>query len=82
MSMVEPHIVDRFPGHRDRILRKYFQDEAVAELCRDYDCLIETLEAAKSRQSTGSQASDRQQELLELANALEEELLDRLGTDP
>ena len=82
MSQVAPHIVDRFPGYRDRILRKCFQDEAVAELCRDYDCLIEMLEAAKSRQGADSQASDRQQELLELANALEKELLNRLGTDP
>jgi transposase-like protein len=79
MIKVEPHIVARFPGQRDRILQKYFQDEAVAELCRDYDCLIETLEAAKSRQGTASQASDRQQELLELANELEKELLERLG---
>ena len=51
----------------------------MVELCRDYDCLIETLEAAKSRQVTASQASDRQQELLELANELEKELLERLG---
>jgi hypothetical protein len=79
MESVQPGIVDRFPGHRDRILRKYFQDEGVAELCRDYDCLIEALDAAKSRQGTASQASDRQQELLELANELEKELLERLG---
>ena len=81
MSMVEPHIVDRFPGHRDRILRKCFQDAAVAELCRDYDCLIEALEAAKNRQGTTSHANDVRQELLELANTLEQELLGRLGTE-
>lgn len=79
MSLVEPHIVDQFPGYRDRILRKYFQHEAVVELCQDYDCLIETIEVAKSRQVTTSQASNRQQEMLELANELEKELLERLG---
>jgi hypothetical protein len=82
MSQLEPRIVERFPGHRDRILRKCFQDTAVAELCRDYDCLIETLEAAKTRQNTTSQASDTREELLQLANALEQELLDRLGPEP
>jgi transposase-like protein len=79
MSQIEPRIVDRFPGYRERILRKYFQDAAVSELCRDYDCLIETLEATKSRQGTASQASDLRQELLELAKALEKELLVRIG---
>lgn len=82
MSQIEPRILERFPGYRERILRKYFQDVAVAELCRDYDCLIETLEAAKSRQGTASQAGDLRQELLDLANALEQELMDRLGPEP
>jgi hypothetical protein len=81
MSQIEPRIVERFPGYRDRILRKCFQDAAVAELCRDYDCLIEALEAAKSQQGVASQASDIRQDLLELANALEQELLDRLGPE-
>ena len=76
---LEPRIVGRFPGYRERILRKYFQDVAVAELCRDYDCLIETLEAAKSRQGTASQASELRRELLDLAKALEKELLVRIG---
>ena len=79
MSQIEPRIVDRFPGYRERILRKYFQDVAVAELCRDYDCLIKTLEAAKSRQGTASHAGDLRKELLELVNALEKELLVRIG---
>ncbi len=82
MSQIEPRIVDRFPGYRDRILRKCFQDAAVAELCRDYDCLIETLEATTSRQGTASQASDIRQELLGLVNALEKELMGRLGPEP
>jgi hypothetical protein len=82
MSQIEPRIIKHFPGHRDRILRRCFQDTAVAELCRDYDCLIEALEAAKNRQGTASQASDVRQELLELANTLEQELLDRLGAEP
>ena len=75
MKVIEPRIVNRFPGYRERILRKYFQDVAVAELCRDYDCLIETLEAEKSRQGIAS----HRQELLELAEALEKELLVRIG---
>jgi len=81
MSQVAPRIVERFPAHRERILRKCFQDAAVAELCRDYDCLLETLEAAKLRQDTASQASDIRQDLQELATALEQELLDRLGPE-
>lgn len=81
MSQIEPRIVERFPIHRERILRKCFQDAAVAELCRDYDCLIETLEAAKPVQETAGQTSDARQELLELVNALEQELLDRLGPE-
>jgi hypothetical protein len=79
MSQVAPRIVDRFPGYRERILRKCFQDVAVAELCRDYDTLIEALETAESRQGT---ASDVHQELLELVSALEQELMDRLGAGP
>ena len=82
MSQIEPRIVERFPSHRDRILRKCFQDAAVAELCRDYDCLIETLESAKPRPGTTGQAHDTRQDLLELAKALEQELLDRLGAEP
>lgn len=82
MSQLEPHIVERFPGYRDRILRKCFQDAAVAELCRDYDCLIEALEAEKPRQGKIGQANDVRQELLQLANALEQELLDRIGPEP
>jgi len=81
MSQVEPRIVERFPVHRERILRKCFQDAAVAELCRDYDCLIEVLEAGPPRQGTASQASDTRQELLQLAAALEQELLGRLGPE-
>jgi len=77
--VISKRIVDRFLGYRESILEKRFQDAAVAELCRDYDCLIETLEATKSRQGTASQASDVRQERLELANALEKELLYRLG---
>lgn len=82
MSHIEPRIVERFPVHRERILRKCFQDAAVAELCRDYDCLIEVLEAAKPRQGTTGQAIDTRQEFLELAKALEQELLERLGPEP
>jgi len=81
MSQIEPRIVERFPVYRERILRKCFQDAAVAELCRDYDCLIETIEAANPRQGAASQAGDVRQDLLELVNALEQELLDRLGPD-
>jgi hypothetical protein len=82
MNQVEPRIVERFPGYRERILRRCFQDAAVAELCRDYDCLIETLETAKPRQDTASEASDIREELQKLVNALEQELLDRLGPEP
>jgi hypothetical protein len=82
MKVIEPCIVNRFPGYRERILRKCFQDAAVAELCRDYDSLIETLGATEFRQGTASQASDARQELLELGNALERELMDRLGSEP
>ena len=66
MSQIEPRIVERFPVYRERILRKCFQDAAVAELCRDYDCLIETIEAANPRQGAASQAGDVRQDLLEL----------------
>ncbi len=37
----------------------------MAELRRDYDCLIKALEAAKTRLGTASQASDVRQELLD-----------------
>lgn len=80
MGQIEPRIVERFPDYRERILRKCFQDAAVAELCRDYDCLIETLDAEKARQGTAT--SDLHEDLLELVNALEEELMDRLGPEP
>jgi hypothetical protein len=79
MKVIEPCIVNRFPGYREHILRKCFQDVAVAELCRDYDTLIEALETAESRQGT---ASDVHQELLELVSVLEQELMDRLGAGP
>jgi hypothetical protein len=82
MKVIEPCIVNRFPGYREHILRKCFQDVAVAELCRDYDALIEALQAEESRQSFANNTSGTRQELLALANALEKELMDRLGPEP
>jgi hypothetical protein len=82
MKAIEPRIIDRFPGYRERILQRCFQDAAVAELCWDYDALIEVIHAEESRQGFAKNTSGTPQELRELVNALEQELMDRLRPDP
>jgi len=82
MKAIESSIIDRFPDYRERILQRCIQDTAVAELCRDYDALMEALQADEPRQSLANDASGTRQELRELVNALERELMDRLGLDP
>jgi len=82
MKAIESSIIDRFPDYRERILQWCIQDTAVAELCRDYDALMEALQADEPRQSLANDASGTRQELRELVNALERELMDRLGLDP
>ena len=71
MKAVESSIIDRFPDYRERILQRCIQDTAVAELCRDYDALMEALQADEPRQSLANDASGTRQELRELVNALE-----------
>lgn len=45
MKAIELRIVKRLPSHWERILRACFCDAAVAELCRDYDTVLTTIEA-------------------------------------
>jgi hypothetical protein len=78
MEVVEPRIVERLPGHRERILRACFRDAAIAELCRDYDALLEAIEVERPDPDPGAHQDRRKHELLDLACDLEKELLDRL----
>ena len=78
MHPTEPHIVYRFPRHRERILRACFRDAAVAELCRDYDTLAEALKADEGREPPDGLSNERHTELLDLMDELERELLYRL----
>lgn len=73
-----PRIVDRFPRYRDRILRLCVGDSNIADLCEDYDRVLETIEAI-DRQARTTDTHERDYgELLKLASQLEMELLDRI----
>ena len=71
MSLTIPHIVERLPTHRDRILKARFQTDLVDELCRDYDTVAAALDAEHSAR--------HRQELQLLARQLEQEMLDWLS---
>ena len=79
MVHVLPRIVDRFPNHSERILRARFRDAAVAELCRDYDTLVETLEALAMTKTTVEPSNTGQVEIQSLMESLEKELFERMS---
>lgn len=79
MASTQPRIANRFPHYRELILRECKGDTAIGELCRDYDSLVEEIEAIESKPGSAESPDSTHHELLKLANALERELLDRLG---
>lgn len=80
MSKVEPRITARFPEYRERILRARFRDARVDELCRDYDAVLEALEAEDAGEAAARQRARNREELLQLARKLEQEMLERLAS--
>ena len=79
MAHVLPRIVERFPSHRERILRAQFRDAAVAELCRDYDTLVEALEDEVMAKRIVEPSHSHQVELRTLMEDLEKELFERMS---
>jgi hypothetical protein len=71
MSLTIPHIAERLPAHRERILQARFQTELVDELCRDYDTVRAALD--------GELSEENRLDLLQLADDLEREMLDWLN---
>ena len=79
MVHVLPRIVERFPCHSERILRARFRDAAVAELCRDYDSLVEALEDEAMAKTTVEPSNTHQVEIQSLMESLEKELFERMS---
>ena len=71
MNRTIPHIAERLPAHRERILKARFQTEVVYELCRDYDTVRAALDSELSEEN--------RLDLLQLAGDLEREMLDWLN---
>jgi len=79
MAHVLPRIVERFPSHREQILRARFRDAAIAELCRDYDTLVEALEEEAMTKKIAEPTNTHQGELRSLMEDLEKELFERMS---
>jgi len=70
-------LVERYPGYRDEVLRRRFQDKLLDELCRDYDRIVRALEVNEPESDTSKTNSE---ELRALARKLEHEFLERLAS--
>lgn len=79
MGLAIPHIVEKLPEHRERILKARFRSAVVDDLCRDYDTVAQAL--SETCRLDGYD-SDVEQELLQLAGQLEEEMLSWLVSHP
>ena len=79
MDGVEPRIIESLPEHRDRILQERPRDSAIDELCRDYDEVIEALEGEGADKTATRRRARTRQDLLQLAQELEQEMLMRLA---
>ena len=79
MCQVEPRIIERFPEYRERILQERSRGVIVDELCRDYDAILEALEAENAGEIIAHRRARTHQQLLQLARALEQEMLTRLA---
>ena len=79
MSRVIPRIAERFPRHRDEILRARFVDPELNEVCQHYDEVVDALEQEKAHKLTGEDSEDTCRELMRLSRDLERELLTRLA---
>ena len=73
-----PSLAERFPEHCKTIIELCFRDEAVRELCHDYDEVVKELEEASARSNAapGGILDD----LYRLKRELETELLSRLNS--
>ena len=77
MARAYPSLVERYPGYRDEVLRRRFQDKLLDELCRDYDRVVRALEVIEPESDTTNTNSE---DLRALARKLEHEFLERLAT--
>lgn len=76
-----PRIVERFPKYRSHVLNALPRDGVMAELCEDYDKVVEALETEEIRSGKGEGKSrETYRELVRLKRELEYELLERLAT--
>jgi hypothetical protein len=78
MGLAIPRIVERLPAHRERILKARFRSAVVDELCRDYDTVSEALGSEHRR----AEDLNVQENLVQLANELEDEMLKWLSAHP
>ena len=77
MARAYPSLLERYPGYRDEVLRRRFQDKLLDELCRDYDRVVRALEVIEPGSDTTNTNSE---DLRALARKLEHEFLERLAT--
>ena len=72
-----PRIVERFPQMRDLILEVRARDDAIDELCFDYDVIVDSLRGLDFGEE-GVPPSPSRRSLERLKDELERELLERL----
>lgn len=83
MGVKIPHIVDKLPEYRERILMARFRSHAVDDLCRDYDVVHEALATGDQRRNSPTQDQGTiEQELTQLAKELVSEMLRWLEAHP
>lgn len=76
-----PRFVERFPKYGNIVLNAVAQDSVMAELCEDYDTVVEALEIEEARSDTKDGVpQETYRELVRLKRELEYELLERLAT--
>ena len=77
-AVVVPAFVKRFPEYEKTIIESRFRDNAINELCHDYDEVIRALEVSRKPPSVGSNYTTFPEDLCRLKRELEHELLRRL----
>ena len=70
-----PRIVERFPKYGSRVLNALPRDGAMAELCEDYDKIVDALETEETcTAKEGEKSHEAYRELVRLKRELEFEL--------
>jgi len=81
MTMISVNIfrvVNRFPGHKSGIIRRFIDDGTFREVCEDYLTCLDALE--HWQQSDRAESASRKKEYEMLLGELEEEIILNLNS--